>query len=332
MQLIPHLRAAGHRCALAQSFPQKYDYFRWLGFRPSQWLKRMVRRWHLCRAWCGRFDAVILERELFHNESWDLERRFRKLPGAMVLDIDDAVFLTFPEKLPRLAEMADLIIAGNPWLQKWASQYNSHVVTIPTCVDTIAYHPSKRREESRSRPIVGWMGTSGNVVFLKEAAAGLRQAARQVDFELRVIAGGVGELHRLDLDGVHVVFQQWRPQTEALDVAQFDIGIMPLFDDQWSRCKCGLKLLQYMACGIPSIASPVGVNSHIVESGVNGFLAESPEQWATHLAALLSDKSLRSSMGQAARETVERKYSVEANLPLWIDSVKEATRRSQTSP
>ena len=98
MHLVPHLRVAGHQCTIAHSFPEKYDYFPWLGFRPSQLLKRMVRHWHLLRIKFGRYDAVILERELFHNDTWDMEQKLRRVAKTLVLDVDDGVFLNFPNK------------------------------------------------------------------------------------------------------------------------------------------------------------------------------------------------------------------------------------------
>ena len=328
LQLVPHLRAAGHRCTVACSFPQKYDSLEWLGFRPSQWLKRAVRYAHLWRTRVARYDAVILERELFHDPTWDMERRFRKAAGTLVLDVDDAVFLNHPEKFPHLVEMSDLVIAGNRHLADWLAPLSDRVVVIPTCVDLDAYQP-RPAACAANRPVIGWMGTAGNVAYLDVAVPALSSLARRYDFELRVIAGDRGVLDRLPLDGVDVRFVRWNPATEAIDIQDFDIGLMPLTDDDWSRYKCGLKLLQYMAVGVPGVASPVGVNAEIIESGKNGFLARTPEEWESSLSRLLADAQLRRDLGQAARKTVEDRYSIAANLPRWIAAVEETIQRER---
>jgi glycosyltransferase involved in cell wall biosynthesis len=328
MHLVPHLRNAGHHCTIAHSFPEKYDYFPWMGFRPSQLLKRMVRHWHLLRIKFGRYDAVILERELFHNDTWDMERKLRRVAKTLVLDVDDGVFLNFPNKFPELVKMSDLVIAGNRNLAEWTTRLNPQVAIIPTCVDIDMFHPVPKDAAKASRPIIGWIGTAGNVSYLHEVASALSALARRFDFELRIVAGAPGVLDDLDLQDVDVRFVKWDPATEAAEVARFDIGLMPLRDDEWSKYKCGLKLLQYMSCAVPGVASPVGVNVDIIDQGTNGFLAASPDQWEDALAQLLSDPPRRRQIGTTARKTVEDRYSIRANVNLWVDAVDKATRRS----
>jgi len=322
------LRNAGHVCHLAHSFPEKYDYFPWLGFRPSQWLKRLTRRLHLLRTKWGRYDVVVLERELFDNASWDLEADLRRMTKTLVLDIDDGVFLKFPDKFARLLEMVDLVVVGNPLLEQWARTSHEHVVVIPTCIDTTAYQPRAVARAANVRPVIGWMGTAGNIVYLKVLAEALRNLARIHDFEFQVIATHRGMLDELELDGVRVRFRPWNPETEAADIRDFDIGVMPLSDDQWSRYKCGLKLLQYMAVGIPGVASPVGVNASIVTPGVDGYLANRAEEWEAALAGLLEDAALRQAIGLRARQTVVESYSIAANLPRWLAAVQQTVERT----
>jgi glycosyltransferase involved in cell wall biosynthesis len=107
----------------------------------------------------------------------------------------------------------------------------------------------------------------------------------------------------------------WRLDTEVEDLRAFDVGLMPLSDDEWSRGKCGLKALQYMALGIPAVVSPVGVNTTIVRDGVNGFYASTEEEWIDRIALLLEDEPLRRSLGEEARRTVEESYSARAHVP-----------------
>ena len=322
---IPHLRAAGHQCTVASSFPQKYDYFRLIGFRLSQRLKRFVRFLHIQRARFGRYDVVFLERELFDDDTWSMEAKFRAATGALVLDVDDAVFLRHPRKFEQVARLSDVVIAGNRYLKEQIEPTNPNVVVIPTCIDTQQYALRSGHGEISKRPIVGWMGTAGNLVYLQVVAEALRNLAGRCDFELRLIAGDEGALKNIDLSGVNVRFIRWNGKTEVDELRRFDIGIMPLFaDDQWNVYKCGLKLLQYMALGIPGVASPVGVNAEIVRHGENGFLADDSQHWQECLHQLIDNPELRQSMGVKARHTVEERYSIEAHLPRLVQTLQAA--------
>lgn len=325
---VAHLRDEGHACTLSHSFPEKYDYFPLIGFRPSQLLKRGMRYLDILRAKWGCYDAVILERELFDNPTWDMEKRLRRSAKVLVLDMDDGVFLRYPEKFNELLKMSDLVVAGNECLRQWAIDSGRPTVVIPTCIDTVQYQPRRQlgfasdNEEANTRKLViGWIGTSGNITYLRALEQPLRQLAQSIEFQFQVIATERGILDELNLHGVDLLFRKWCPETEATDILDFDIGVMPLSDDPWSKYKCGLKLLQYMAIGIPGVASPVGVNRDIIQEGANGFLAATAEQWEAALKRLLLDPLLREKMGREARATVERSYSVSANLPKWLDAV-----------
>ncbi len=329
---VDQLRKEGHQCALSHSFPEKYDYFPLIGFRPSQLLKRCGRYIDIFRAKSGRYDAVILERELFDNPTWDMEAWLRKCTKVLVLDMDDGVFLKFPEKFQHLLEMSDLVIAGNELLRQWATDAGRPSVVIPTCIDTDQYRPRTQVGSTQGRrPVIGWMGTSGNIAYLRVLEQPLRNLAKILDFDFQVIATDRGILDELALDGVNVVFRKWCPETEATDILEFDIGVMPLTDDPWSKYKCGLKLLQYMAIGIPGVASPVGVNREIIREGENGFLADSAMQWEAALRMLIIDYELRQKLGANARTTVERFYSVSANLPKWLEAIRR-TAETATQP
>ncbi len=330
LQFLPHLRAAGHRCVVAHSLPQKYDYWPALGWRPSQWFKRGVRMWHLVRAWAGRFDVIVLERELFHDATWSMEARFRRVARAMVLDVDDAVFLEHPGKLEHIVPMCDAVIAGNRFLKEWADPLHPEVVVIPTCVDLESYTPRPPERSAGRPPVVGWMGTTGNLNYLRVMAPALRSLAARCDFELRLVAPEDTPLATLDLKGVRTTFLRWDGRREIEHLHGFDVGIMPLRMDQpWDIYKCGLKLIQYMAVGTPGVASPVGVNSEIIDHGKNGYLAATPEQWEEHLGALVQDPELRARMGAAARRRVEEAYSVQVCLPRWIETVKRAAEKKK---
>lgn len=323
------LERSGHRGRLAASFPQKYDYLPWLGFRPSQSLKRLVRAAHLAEVRLRHFDAVVVDRELFDNDSHTWEDRFRRAAAVMLLDVDDGVFLRHPEKYEHLARICDGVIAGNDAIAEFTRPFNEHITVIPTCIDLQEYQVRPAAGEG-ARTVIGWMGTTGNLPFLEVCAPALRELAERFDFELRLIAGEATPLEAIDLGGVNVRFIPWRGESEVRELSQFDIGLMPLPEGQpWMRYKCGLKLLQYMAVGIPGVASPIGVNAQIVKDGHNGFLATAIAEWEAALGRLLEDAALRRRLGEAARRTVEQEYSLDVHFPRFVAAIEEAIARAR---
>lgn len=340
---LSHFRRDGHTCVLANSFPQKYDYFPWMGFRPSQLLKRSVRWWHWLRARLSSFDVVFIDREIFDDATTAMEQRFKECCGRLVLDLDDAVFLRHPEKFNVLLGLSDLVVCGNRFLMEKVRPHNDRLLHVPTCVDMQDYGcradtrpdtpadtaPAGTPDNSAAtawppRPVVGWMGTTGNLKYLEVAAPALRDAATRHDFELRVVVPDIRPMESLDLTGVNVVHEPWRPADEVAQLQQMDIGLMPLFPDQeWDIYKCGLKLIQYLAVGTPGIAAPVGVNSEIIDDNRNGFVAQETSEWIAALDTLLPDADERRRRGLRGRQTVEQKYSIQANYPVLRDALQE---------
>ncbi len=327
LQYVPHLRRMGHRCTIAPAHPAMYEQYRWLGWSRSQKLRRQLRAWDLLRARLARYDVVFLQRELFDDSSWDLESRFRKTAPALILDVDDGVFLRHPEKFERLAGMCDAVIAGNALLAEKAKQYNEHVSIIPTTVDVARYTRQRADSRSSAKPIIGWTGTSGNLGELQLVEESLRDLASRVPFQLHIVSDKQEPIAQLELDGVPVHFTPWNESTETDDLQSFDIGIMPLAETEWSRYKCGLKILQYMALGIPAVASPVGVNVEIIQDGHNGFLADGPARWTEVLEQLLAEPDLRTQVGTAGRSTVEEHYSVQSQLPKLVQLFEQTLQR-----
>jgi glycosyltransferase involved in cell wall biosynthesis len=161
---------------------------------------------------------------------------------------------------------------------------------------------------------LGWIGSSSTIFYLERIRGVLdRVFERHTNTRLKIVADRF-----LDCDLMPVVKKNWDYGDEIADLRSFDIGLMPLTDDPWARGKCGFKLLQYMAVGVPGVASPVGVNTEIIEHGRNGFLAESEKEWTECLARLIEDPALRRRMGEEARRTVIERYSQDVNAPrLW---------------
>jgi len=325
---VQRLRQDGHRAVVLHSFPRKYDYFPWMGFRPSQLLKRSIRWWHWLRTRLQHFDLVFIDREIFDNETLDMEQRFRESCGRMVLDLDDAVFLRYPQKFSQLVPLADLVICGNRYLEEWARPLNSRLLRIPTCVELSRYAvrswSAGGAVAGGACPVIGWMGTTVNLKYLTEAARALRLLAEERRFELRLVVPDASAARAMDLGRVQMTTRPWQAATEIADLQQFDIGLMPLSDrEQWTVYKCGLKLIQYLAVGVPGVASAVGVNAEILEGDRGGYAVRTSEEWLVALRRLLDSQELRQQQGLAGRRLVEQQYAVESCYPRLRDALLE---------
>ncbi|MBX3442799.1 MAG: glycosyltransferase family 4 protein [Planctomyces sp.] len=316
---VQRLRAEGHACVIAHSRPDKYEQWPWLGFRLSRRARRVGRWLDVFRLRLQSFDVVFLERELFHDGTFDIEEHVRAAARRLVLDVDDGIFLNWPEKFRKIASMADCVIAGSGLLAEECRRAASHVVVVPTCVDVSRY-PVKQHSDPQ-RPVIGWTGTSSNLRYLRGLEPALAAVAARHTFDLDVIADAAAERGLPRIPGAPVRHRLWTPETEASDLLRFDVGVMPLDDGPWERFKCGLKLLQYMAAGLPTAASPVGVNPEILSPGESGFLAGTQAEWETALERLLTDGDLRARFGRAGRRLVEERYSIDAHWPAWRAAV-----------
>jgi glycosyltransferase involved in cell wall biosynthesis len=237
----------------------------------------------------------------------------------LVFDFDDAIFLQsrdinpfnrylrllkFPGKTKSICRSASHVIAGNSYLASYAARFNTDVTIVPTTIDTEKY--TIEQSEFASDPsVIGWSGSYSTVQHLDSIRGMLQRLARSERFRLRVIG-----TTNYQLDGVEVEAIPWNSENEVADLRAIDIGIMPLPDNEWTRGKCGLKALQYMALGIPTVCSPVGVNPSIIRDNENGLLAATEDQWIDQLTRLLHSPSLRKRLGKAGRETIEAEYSM----------------------
>jgi hypothetical protein len=266
-------------------------------------------------------EVVILQRKFL--PLWQL-RILRRAARVLVYDFDDALFCrdSYSRKGPlswtRLAHFwatvyaADAVTAGNGYLQEQAAQYVApeRVHCVPTCVEPSLYPLAAHLRRDAGAKLV-WIGQHSTLHCLDFAEPMLAAAAARLPgLELRVICNRFPQLA-----GIRVVPRQWSMASEAAEVADADIGISWLPDDPWSLGKCGLKVLQYMAAGLPVVANPVGMNREMVVPGETGYLASTPEDWADAIARLAADPDLRRRMGAAGRRMVETHYSVDRWAP-----------------
>ena len=257
-----------------------------------------------------RYDVVFLQRELV-STFLTLEP-LSKHPR--VLDVDDAIFLhrggRFAE---RLARRCDLIVCGNDYLGDIFSQWNKNVRIIPTAVDTQRYVPKMTRG-NRDCNVIGWIGTSGNFKYLYQIEPALSEVLKECpDVILRIIADAKPTFRRIQERRID--FIRWSPENEVKGIQGMSIGIMPLEDSAWARGKCSFKMLQYMACGLPVVVSPVGMNSHVLSMGSAGLGASTQEEWVEALVGLLGDEKKGASMGINGRSIVEKNFSIQVVAP-----------------
>ncbi|MES2221515.1 MAG: glycosyltransferase family 4 protein [Acidobacteriota bacterium] len=178
---------------------------------------------------------------------------------------------------------------------------------IPTVVDLDRY--SVRPAPPRNYKMVGWIGAPATVRYLELVAEAMKVISQEIAVQLRVIGAN------FSVAGVQTEIRRWTQESEVAEIQDIDVGIMPLTDSPWERGKCGYKLVQYMACGKPVIASPVGINKEMVRPAINGFLAKDTGEWIAALRILLADADLRRSMGAEGRTVVEQKYNLQVTTP-----------------
>jgi len=279
------------------------------------------------------YDLVYILREAALLGPPVFERLIAQSGVPMVFDFDDAIFvsyrspsngylsyLKFASKTKTICRIASHVMVGNPYLADYALQVNDHVTVIPTTIDTEKYRVPERKGKT-GPPVIGWTGSHSTVQHLDTMRGALKKLAEKESFVLRVIGTPTYECPPVNVEAM-----PWRADTELEDLSEIDIGMMPLPDDRWSKGKCGLKALQFMALGIPTICSPVGVNTDIIQDDQNGFIAGTEDEWVDRLSRLLRSAELRQRLGQAGRATVEEKYSAITQSPRVYEIFKSVLR------
>jgi len=280
----------------------------------------------------SNFDLVWIQYELFPQLPSIFESIILFCNKNFILDYDDAIFhkydlwgnsfsrLFLRKKLELLASKSKAIICGNSYIKEWADKHCQNTVLIPTVINFEKYNGFKVKK-SNSLPVIGWIGSPATWLYMEPLIELLDELSSTHNFEILIVGSG----HHIDLQ--NFTFKSWNEESEISDIASMDIGIMPLFEDPWALGKCGYKLIQYMACSKPVIASPVGVNCNIVEEGVNGFFANTADEWKAAIIKLVSDKNLRNSMGNAGALRINESFSFDSqasNLLKLLHDVNDA--------
>lgn len=271
-----------------------------------------------------RVDWVFIHREVSPAGpaifEWIIAKILRK---KIIYDFDDAIWLPnyseanakvhrlkFYRKVNGIMRWATKISVGNQFLAEYVHAFNDNTIQNPTTIDTENYHNPNLfgGKKQNPVPVIGWTGTHTTLKYLDFLVPILEDLAQTYTFEFQIISN-----EKPPYNASFIRFIRWKKETEIFDLMRFDIGVMPLKDDPWSRGKCGFKALQYMSLGIPAIVSPVGVNTDIVDHQINGMIADEPEEWKSALAYFLDNPERARSMQQAARNKIEIAYSVKSN-------------------
>jgi len=277
----------------------------------------------------AKFDRIFIHREAAPLGppllEWFIARVLRK---KIIYDFDDAIWLTdrvhesliarilrSRSKVESVCRMSYRVSCGNMYLASYARKFNSNVVVNPTTIDTQFRDPPRPRKHGMQPGLtIGWTGTQSTLKYLEPLGKVVGHIiAKHPDVQFCIVAD-----KSPTFKWPSTRFVPWVKATELEDLLNFDIGVMPLPDDDWARGKCGFKALQYMALGIPTIASPVGVNEEIIQHGKNGLLASSDDEWIACLERLILDETLRKSLGTAGEQTVTDRYSVKSNSKLFL--------------
>ncbi len=332
-QFIPYLESQGMRCAIRPFVTRRF--FKVL-YHPHHYLEKALfvlictinRLLDILRAM--RYDMIFVHREAYPFGGPFLEAILYRMKKPIIFDFDDAIFLPNtseyniyidrfkkPDKVFKIIKMSQLVIAGNSYLKDCVIKYNSNVTIIPSSVDTEIYRPSPKAGD-KTKIVIGWIGSNTTKNFLYDIEPALiKLSNRYKNLAFKIVGA---RFYSLKLN--NIINKEWALKDELDDIRSFDIGIMPMPDNEWTRGKCAFKAILYMSCGLPVVASPTGVNVGIIEDQENGFLAKGSDEWVDRLSLLIEDEALRRRFGAKGREKIVKYYSVEANAPKLLDSLR----------
>lgn len=351
-QYIPHLEALGFRCVVRPSHPAKYFAgdlaFRQLLHRLPLlarlvWVMKLQRMvWNRCRDILSarHYDAVFLQRDLLPIRVATLEALLRRINRRVIFDFDDAIFVRpssaatttgkpddrrLRAKVERIIAGARAVIVSNGYLADFARRLNTVVHVIPTPVDTDRLRPQEAYR-GRGPVVLGWIGTSSNLFYLRDLEPLLRQLGERHQLRVKVVCNPAQPAEYPSLPPRMLEICPWSLDREAQHLSEMDIGIMPLRDDAWTRGKAAFKLLQFMAAGVPVVGSAVGHNIEVIRDGITGFVARTPEDWQVALTRLIEDAALRRTLGRRGREVVVREYSLSTQIPRLAEIIDAVCR------
>lgn len=282
-----------------------------------------------------KYDVILIYRAAAVVGPAFFERLLKLTGKPIIYDFDDAIFMThvnesnrlfgwakFAKKTNSICRLSDAVTVGNEWLADFARQHNPNVKIIPSSVNTEIYVPKPK--QNNEKVIVGWTGSSTSQTHLEKFVPLLRTISQKLPIEIHVHSDRSPEL-----DDVPFVWHKWSAETEVDIISKFDIGIMPMPDDEWSLGKCSMKALLYMSLAVPTVCSDIGMNRQVIQHGENGFLAKTDEDWFNAIETLVNSRDLREKIGEKSRQTVVEKYSMKVCAEKFAEVVFETINNTK---
>lgn len=324
LQYLPYLKEHGLQVDVHSFYQESYlKYFYQKGHRKwSDMLVSYLKRADLMKR-LRNYDLIWLEKEIFPWLPALIEKLIHRVRIPYVVDFDDAIFHKYdlhPNRIVRrllgrkidvVMACAELVIAGNRYLSKRAQIVAGakNVLVLPTVIDLKRYQ--MRRINDNARFTIGWIGSPTTTIYLKPVLPLLRELHTQLGIRVVLVGADKDQFSHEPFE-----FFPWSENTEVKSIQTFDVGIMPLPDTPWAKGKCGYKLIQYMACGVPVVASNMGANKDIIDHGLQGFLTTTLKDWYEAIMALYMSADLRKSMSLESRNYVEKRYHLGITAPV----------------
>lgn len=325
-QYFPYLEKAGMKVTVKPFFDDAYLKDFYSGKKNISIVFKSYLRRILILFAVFKYDKVVIEKEIFPFLPAFAEWMLKIFGIRYIVDYDDAIFHNYDQssnpiikkllgnKIAKVMRFSGTVVAGNEYLAEYASKSGvGKIEIIPTVIDLDRY-PIKENSDSE-KFVIGWIGTKTtfekHLLPCKEWIRELQKQDPNIHFNI------VGITDDMDL-GRNVQYIQWTENTEVSNILKMDVGIMPLQDSEWEKGKCAYKLIQYAACGIPGVASDVGMNKEVCIDSKTGFIATNKEEWIGKLISLKNNSQKRSQMGQNARKLVEEKFCIQVTAQRWI--------------
>lgn len=326
LQYLPLLEQQGFEFTVRSLFDKAYlDTLYSSGSRSRSALLKYYFKRFLTLFSVGSYDLIWIEYEVFPYLPAFAEQVLALLGKNYIVDYDDAIFHNYDmsnnkvlrkflsNKIDTVMANASCVIAGNAYLAERAQVAGAkHIEWVPTVVDKYRYMPLIERQDKKK--VIGWIGSPSTQKYILNIKEALRTVCERHSARLLLVGATQDIIDQLPDIQVDVV--PWNEDDEAQLIQQMDVGIMPLPDGPWEKGKCGYKLIQYMACGLPVVASPTGVNNEIINNSKCGYLADNTEQWSNSLDTLLSSADQQEMFGKAGRKAVEDIYSLQVQAPI----------------
>jgi glycosyltransferase involved in cell wall biosynthesis len=291
------------------------------------------RFWDLIKS--TKYDIIVIHREAFPFGPPIFEILASKIfKRPVIYDFDDSIFLPqtskanraisflkYPKKVSQIIKLSQQVIVGNDFLKEYAVGFNNNITVIPTPLDTEKYKSFISPE--KNGVVIGWIGSHSTAEYLLELKDVFQKLKKENSSIIIRLIGA--EKYEEQLPGTDC--RTWKLEEEINELNSFDIGLMPMPDNHWTKGKCAFKLLLYMSLGIPAICSPVGMNKEVIQEGENGFFASSTEEWFEKIQLLIKNPGLRKKIGLKGRKTVEEKYSVNLWAPVFVEVLEKAIKR-----